>query len=142
MTRRKLIAALKKAAEGCGYMFHTGLEHHLNNEVNHFPALWLLPPKVVATQGREAGTKRYEATLYLLETCSKGSEQEKEFCWTRMEETSSAICRALCESEAVRYAEIESEIPDAYSLTNHGEVSLKVKLKVELPFCRSESMHS
>lgn len=57
MTRQKLIAAISGAARLCSYSFYTGQEYRMDSGILELPALWLIPPKLAKTEGREEGVK-------------------------------------------------------------------------------------
>lgn len=52
MTRKILTDAVAEAAEQCGFSFHTGFEYRLASELKRVPAVWLNPPELEKTEGR------------------------------------------------------------------------------------------
>jgi hypothetical protein len=134
MTRNQLITAVEKAAERDGIRFYTGPVYRINSELKELPALWLHPLKTVDRQGCSEGVVTYEAGIDLIGQCHGGSAQEREKAWQEMEERAAAISRAVAMDERVKSVGDVKITPTENSLTNRGEISVHLEMKVEMPF--------
>ncbi len=131
MTRKLLIETLRKIVSDCGYAFHTGFAYRMESELKTFPAVWLLPPRVIDTEGRCQGLKKYGVIIHLV--CN-GVHRHKETCWSTMEKDVRTMYAALAQAECVKSVDALTCNPGEFSLTNRGELSLTSEFTVMMPF--------
>lgn len=135
MKREKLKEAIAAAAAGFGYAFHTGFEYRIAPELKRLPAVWLHPPQLEKAEGREEGVLHYSVRLDLLKAQGRTPES-REACWGALEADAVGICRRLGVEDAVRAVTNVECTPAEMSLTAKNELSVSVKFKVQMPFCR------
>lgn len=134
MTRKLLISAVAEAAQECGYAFHTGFEYRINAELRELPALWLLPPKLTANDGREEGIRSYKVEFKLMITAEDNSPEKKERLWNMLEQTATGLCRLVEGNDFIRNVYGIECTPGEFSLTTRGELSMSVECSVDMPF--------
>lgn len=135
MLREKLNTAVKQAVTAEGYCFHSGFAYRINNEICQFPAAWLLPLQLSAVDGRHDGFVTYKATLYLMHLERKPKPETKERQWDEMERAALRIIDRITFSERVFNVSGIRCTPEENTLSNHGEISLKLECDVRLRFC-------
>ncbi len=131
--------AVRNAVAAEGYTFYSGFEYRIRRETSLFPAGWMIPPKLTATQGREEGVATYGVTLQLLELNRQYDEPEKVRIWDRMEEKAMRIINRITPAEGVSEARNLTAEPGEFGLTNHGELSLKVGFEVKMFFPNAQT---
>ena len=129
MLRETLTATIEKAAITEGYAFHTGFAYRINNGIAKFPAAWLLPVRIIAVEGRRDGYLTYQMTLYLMHLDKKPRPESRERQWAELE---IAALRILDNIYAGRQI-FEN------TLTNYGEIALKIECEVRMRFCPADS---
>lgn len=135
MARKKLITAIKEIVKESGFEFYTGFEYRIAHEVKLFPAVWLYPPKLVKTEGRQEGIKYYDVKIALLALPTTPSIQDE---LERLERVATRMCLMLGANDHV-YAVTDVEYkPAEFSLTAAGEVSISLEMKVRMTFCNAE----
>ncbi|MDL2319674.1 hypothetical protein LJC45_00885 [Alistipes sp. OttesenSCG-928-B03] len=134
MTRKLLTEAVEKAAAKCGMRFHAGFAYRIASEVKKFPALWLEPAEVVATDGRREGVRVYGLKMMLMAMPEGRKSAAKETAWQALEDAAQSIRLTLAEDDCVRDVAGFVCTPSETSLTAAGEVSLAVAIKVAVPF--------
>lgn len=140
MLRETLTATIEKAAITEGYAFHTGFAYRINNGIAKFPAAWLLP----RTDHRRRGTPRRipdlsndtlpDAFRQKTATGKPGARQ-----WAELE---IAALRILDNIYAGRQIFDIAKIgctPAENTLTNYGEIALKIECEVRIRFCPADS---
>ncbi len=136
MTRKALAHALGEIAHGMEYCFYSGFSHRIGETIVAYPAMWLTPPEVTAVEGRAQGRVRYRVALQLMQLARKATPEQKEEILCALEEGALEVCRALESRCEVVSASLVGCTPAEFSLTNHGEISMTLKMDVEMPFCR------
>lgn len=136
MLREKLYAAIGRAVRERGYTFYSGFEHSMNGTLSKFPAAWLSPLEVTEVEGREEGYVTYLATVSLMNLISKASAAQKEIYWDRMEEEAGAIAHMTGNDPAVCDVMNIKMSPAEYSLSKHGEISMRLSFEARMHFLR------
>jgi hypothetical protein len=138
MTRKTLVQAVGQIAHKLGYAFYCHPDQRMADTIIAYPAMWLSPPRVVAVQGRLEGRMRYRIALHLMELAYSGhsEEDESQERWCALEEAALEVCRALGENRNVTAATLTDCAPAEFSLTNHGERSMCLKMDVDMNFCK------
>ena len=139
MLRETLTATIKKAAITEGYAFHIGFAYRINNGIAKFPAAWLLPVRIIAVEGRRDGYLTYQMTLYLMHLDKKPRPESRERQWAELE---IAALRILDNIYAGRQIFDIAKIgctPAENTLTNYGEIALKIECEVRMRFCPADS---
>ena len=134
MFRTRLSAALEKAARKTGYAFYRGFEYRLNEKPLRFPSVWCAPPKMIRIDGRMEGEATYRVTMHLMEKNLRYDETFKERIWDRMEQDALRIIRLTEPCDGIFCAENIALTPAEFSLTVHGELSLKAEFDVRTDF--------
>lgn len=138
MFRERLSAALETAVRKTGYAFYRGFEYRLNEKPLRFPAVWCVPPKMIRIDGREEGEATYRVTLHLMEKNLRYDETLKERAWDRMEQDALRIIRRTEPCDGIFCAENIVLTPAEFSLTVHGELSIKAEFDVRTDFGSDE----
>lgn len=133
MTRKIVSDALAQAASAAGYAFHSGADYRIPTSIVAYPALWLTPPAIIALEGTHAGRIRYALRFHLMRITPK--KEQPGDPWEPLEADALAIHRLLRENRALREVEFKNCTPGEFALTNHGEVSVEVRMEVEAGFC-------
>lgn len=134
MTRKTLIANVRKAAELCAYKFYTGMEYRINTDVREIPALWMLPPKLLETSGRQEGVKQYEVKIILIDKCEKHTQEWKEDKWGQMEKDIEYVYKIILDEVDTRNITDREYHTNEFSITNRGEISITTSAKVKINF--------
>lgn len=135
MTRKLLTASLREAAVKLGYCFYSGFDYRMNETIIAYPAVWLLPPRVVGVEGLGEGRICYSLELQLMTLAGKSTPEEKEEAWGNLEWDAVELYRQVARSAGVLSATVLECAPGEFSMTNHGELSVSLKMEVEVPFC-------
>ncbi len=138
MFRERLSAALEAAVRKTGYAFYRGFEYRLNEKPLRFPAVWCVPPKMIRIDGREEGEATSRVTLHLMEKNLRYDETLKERAWDRMEQDALRIIRRTEPCDGIFCAENIVLTPAEFSLTVHGELSIKAEFDVRTDFGSDE----
>lgn len=134
MTSKTITQALREAAAGIGYSFCSGFDYRMQETIKAYPCLWLSPPKITAVKGRSEGRIRYRAAMHLMKLSGKaGGAQREEIC-SALEEDALAVYRSLAQDGRISAWLVECS-PAEFSLTNHGEISVSLKMDIDVPFC-------
>lgn len=134
MFRQQLSAALETAVREAGYAFYRGFEYRLNEKPLRFPAAWCAPPKMIRIDGRREGEATYRVTLHLMEKNLRYDETLKEQAWDRMERDALRIIRRAESCDEMFCAENIALTPAEFSLTVHGELSMKAEFDIRTDF--------
>ncbi|MDR2885838.1 MAG: hypothetical protein LBU95_03535 [Rikenellaceae bacterium] len=150
MTRKLLAQALQQTAHKLGYAFYSEFDHRMGETIIAYPTLWLSPPRIVAVEGRREGRIRYRITMHLMKLAQQaraagdgldfggqvaGPDGAREQLWCALEAGAIEVCRGLADSRHVAAATLMDCAPAEFSLTNHGEVSICLKMDVDMNFC-------
>lgn len=134
--RKKLTEAVAAAVEQCGFAFQTGFEYRIAPELRQLPAAWLHPPHLVRTEGRREGFKTYSVELELIGKYAGNEAAAKEERWGELEAMAARICASVGQCADVQEVSDVVLAPAELSLTARGELSLNIKFKVRMPFCK------
>lgn len=134
MLRKQLRAAIEKAARQSGYEFFQGFPYRMNSITVRFPALWLVPPKMTRIDGRREGEARYRVEMHLMHLNRKFTETDKEQRWETMERDALRIINRIGPEEGIFCTAAISLTPSEFTLTAHGELSLKAEFDATLYF--------
>lgn len=135
MIREKLTTIIKEALKSQKYGLYTGFEYRIPSEKVIFPACWMPPMQLVRVDGRHEGKRTYKITLHLMKLNKKASEAEKERAWSTMEEEALEIIHHIGPQGEVYCIDKIEATPAEFSLSPHGEISLKVEFEVQVAFC-------
>lgn len=130
--REKLIKTIKEAAEEAGYNFYTGFEYRLETELKKTPALWLMPPTLVKTEGRYEGVQYYNIAIHLILNDKDRGKSEESFM--RMEDDITTMILNVLSKDFVRTITDTKYSPGELTLTTRGETSMKISFSVQLHF--------
>ncbi len=134
MHRKNLEAAVETAARECELSFFTGHEHRINESLARTPALWLAPLEAVGSQGIREGIRTYAIRMTIIEMPDRESAANPEQVWRRMEDKASNVCHILGEAECVKSLSDIKFAAATASVTNRGEISMAITMKVQVPF--------
>lgn len=135
MTRKSLAACIKQAATDLGYCFHSGFDYRMNETIIAYPAVWLSPAKVVGVDGINEGRVKYRVALQMMTLAGKAGKEKKEEMWNGLEQNAIELYRKMAQSSLVSSVSVTECAPGEFSMTNHGELSVCLKMDVEMPFC-------
>lgn len=135
MLREKLNSIIGWAAETRGYDVLRGFRYRLPGEVMAFPAAWVLPVQMARVDGRHEGYLTYKVVLHLMQLDRKYTPEQKERAWNDMELDALHVADLILSRDEVAIVENISTLPAERSLTQHGELSLKVEFEVRMSFC-------
>lgn len=134
MTGKILIGTINKAAEACGYKFHTGMEYRINSELKQLPAVWMTPPKLTEKNGRKEGIKKYQIKLFLIEKCDEKNIYKKDEVWDKLEGKFDQIIEIITVQDEIRAVKDIKIKPQEFELTNRGEISIEASFSVLVNF--------
>lgn len=137
MIRNDLISLIKQTIRAKKYGAYTGFEYRIPSEKMIFPACWIAPLQLTKLDGRYDGKRTYKVVLYLMQINKKANEETKEAIWEEMEEHIVEIVNTLIKEKPIFYIENLVATPAEFSLTPHGEISLKVEFDVQVAFCHA-----
>lgn len=126
------MTAVKQAVGREGYTFYSGFQYRIGRETQLFPAAWMTPVQLVKFEGREEGYATYKVTLQLLCLNKQYDEETKVKLWSRMEEQAIRVYHAIFPAEGVFAAQNLKTEPAEFTLTSHGELSLKVEFEAKM----------
>ncbi len=135
MTRKTLVAAVKEAATELGLCFHSGFRHQMNQSIVAYPALWAVPPKIIAANGTREGQITYRTTVYLMSMEPKASQDAKDNTWELLEQTALQLARAIGEKKHIAGVTVTDCSPAEYALTNHGDIAVAMTFDARIFFC-------
>ncbi len=136
MTRKTLLNAIRDASLPLGYCFHSGPDAVIGQRIIAYPAVWLSPPKVIASSGWLEGRVTYRVSLHLMSLAAKKhKETEPEQVWEELEADALGLCRGLDQAEGISSATLIECAPSQFAITPHAEVAVTLKMDVVVPFC-------
>lgn len=134
MFRTHLFNLIREESEKLNLNFYSGFPYRMIRNRIQFPALWLEPPTLIETEGRNEGIQTYRICLYLMTEEQKYSEPEKEKQWDLLETQALTLIRNLRTKEDVFHIEKFSCSPSEAALTNQNEIALKTEFQILLAF--------
>lgn len=129
-----MVDALKEAIDSVNYTLYCGMQYNINDRLKLLPAAWLLPAKLIKTEGCKRGNIIYETTIYLMCAGKHLSEDQKTECWDRLESDALEIYKRMADHPDISSVGGLQCVADEFSLSNHGELSITMKFSVEMPF--------
>lgn len=137
MYRKKLYSALRSAVKANGYNLYSGFPYSLNGTPMLFPAAWLSPPEICRVEGRKEGFFTYSVTLQLMQMAIKMTPELREQKWGEMEGSAMDIISAAGDNTELFNIQNITMSPAEYTLSKHGEISMKVTFEARMHFYRS-----
>ncbi len=133
MNRNYLITAVRRAAERLGYNFFSGPDPVLAGRVDSLPAVWLSPPRLTWSRGKNERRRNYSVNVYFL-TERIGAVQQDEL-WGLLERDAESMTEALESEEYIQRICNARYTPNKLPLTKNGEVGLTAEFEVEMFHC-------
>lgn len=134
MYRYPLFNLIREETEKIGYHFQSGFPYRMIRTRLEFPTLWLEPPSLIETEGRNEGLQTYRISLYLMTEELKYNEPEKEKQWDILETKALTLIHNLQNRKEIFHIEKFSCTPSEASLTNQHEIALKIEFRILLAF--------
>lgn len=106
----------------------------MNEALGKTPALWLSHPETSKHEGTTEGVKTYAVRMFIIGMPDRQSAADPELVWAAMEAEAAKICEAIADAECVKsISDVEMAVAKS-SVTNRGEISMSIKMKVQAPF--------
>ncbi len=130
MKREKLLEIVSSAVAAESYAFHTGELQNLSGTVRLYPAVWLAPPVVKKSTGRNEGELTYRLSLHAMKLPTEAGLATE--IWSALERDALSIAAEIASRPEVCSISGVSCTPASQSLTPHGEVSVELVCEVTL----------
>ncbi len=134
MTRENLISAAGQAAASLGYTLYDGDNLMTAVKTSGFPIAWLMPLKVVGTEGYRDCRVTYSLTVKLL-MLNDYKEESKHAVRQILERDAMDFARILAACDTVRNVTDFTAEPVSIPLTHAGDIALEAKMNVEMFYC-------
>ena len=134
MFRTRLRSFIQQEAEKSGYHFRNGFLYRITRNDLTFPALWMEPPSLTDAIGRHEGKITYHVTLHLITSGKNYDEAEKEAQWENLEKQALTWTQNLLAHDDIFSVDKIRCSPAEFSLTNRGEISLKIEFDTHFIF--------
>lgn len=123
MNREKLINAIETIASADGYNFYSDGEKQMSQSLNHYPAMWLSPPRFESMKGRNHGKIIYSVKLHAMCDGLRLSPDERNTSWSQMESDLVELFSQLSQEDFVIAIEQLKVQHSSATMTNHSEVA-------------------
>lgn len=137
MKREKLIQAIEDAARTYELEFQTGYQHQINEQLKNTPTLWLESIEKAKIEGVGEGLITYAIKLIMIDISYGQGLWEPEASWRKMENKAAGICLYIANTECVKSISDVEYTAGQSSITNRGEISMSIKMNVQIPFQNS-----